>query len=246
MKNKFLAPLTLTTLLLLSIPALTARSLAHEVQLPQVSLSLGGPGVHDALLEVLKLENIPRVLEKFKPIQKNLEWTPHPVVTEGSVSRLHLSFQHVASHADGAGNASDGGVWGYFKGKVINTVSTVTQSAFGHGDFMGEVTHTELFNGMNTRTPNTHGYRLDMDLGQSSLSIFSLITHLSIEIILENLSTSETPWVDVTLLTALQPGVMFPGIQDAYVATFVDNLLEAWCQAIREAVLEQQGRLASS
>ncbi|MEO5969682.1 MAG: hypothetical protein ABIQ95_07115 [Bdellovibrionia bacterium] len=226
---------------------ITSAAFAAEIKLPQVSARLSGKMAHEALLEVLKVENVPQVLEKFKPIQEGLEWTPHPVVTEGEVSTVHLSFRQVptaAAQQEVVEECSGGGVWGYFKGKVASTVSAITQVAtnlFSHGEFIGEVTRSEL-----SSARNVDGFRLDMDLNQSSLAISSLVTHFSIEFTFNDIGTPEAPLVEVELSCAMDPGMLFPGMQDVQVGPFIDNQLTAWAEAVKDAAQEQQARLLSA
>ena len=222
---------------------LTSQSFAAEIQLPQVSTSLSGKMAHEALLEVLKIENIPLVLEKFKPIQEGLEWTPHPVETDGEVSTVHLSFRQVAIPDQEPVDNSSQSVWGYFKGKVASTVSAVTDAAtnfFANGEFIGEVTRSEL-----SSARNVDGFRLDMELNRSSFGITSLIIYFSIEITFDDVGTPEAPLVQVELICAMEPGMMFPGMQDPQVGPFIENQLTAWAEAVKDAALEQQQRLLS-
>jgi hypothetical protein len=233
-----------SALLLLLTLTFSSPVVAAEIQLPPVATSLSGKFALEALLEALKVENVPLVLEKFKPMQEGMEWTSHPVETRNEVSTVHLSFHQLSKASEEEERGSGDSYWGYFKGKVSSTVSAVTQVAtklFAHGEFIGEVTRSDL-----SSARNVDGFRLDIVLSRSSMVITSLVTHFSIEITLDNVGTSEKPLVNVTLACAMKPGIMFPGMQDPQVGPFIVTQLTAWAEAVKDAAQEQQVLLLNS
>lgn len=239
--SKYTASLIFSVSIVMVFAALVVptQTFASEIQLPAVATSLEGEMAYEALLEVLKVENIPQIIEKFKPIQAGLEWTPHPVEKEGEVSIVHLSFRRVDVPAQEATDSA----WGFFKRKVTGAVSAIASAAtsiFASGEFIGEVTRSDL-----SSERRQNGFRLDVELGQSSLVISSLVTHFSIEIIFIDMGTAEAPAIHVILDSALEPGLMFPGMRNPEVANFIESQLGAWAEAVRDAAAEQQVRLLS-
>ncbi|MFZ9596490.1 MAG: hypothetical protein ACO3A2_10485 [Bdellovibrionia bacterium] len=190
-----------------------------EIVLGPVSTQLIGPRASEALQEALGLENITQILEGFIPSTQQMEFIRHPIRNHGEDAIVHVSFKKV-------GHPSD-------------SFLDLSKRYLSSGELVGRVTRLDL---VSCHQENAHGYRLNVDLSQSSYLILSQITQVSIEVCFSDLTPLGFLGTQMSFLFGFEPGVLFPGMEDPRVKGFIQEKLEQWMEAIVEKAQHHQSQ----
>ena len=216
---------------------------AEELELPEININLNGFMADRALHEALLEKNIPIVIGNYKPIQKTWEWKQTSLSQNSGTTQFSFLVQRINGEdeapAEEDTTEEDSGVWGYF-----SSVKTLLQKAafyFMNAKISGDVT-TETYA---CPAPfDSNGYRVKVDLRQSSPVIYGLATDLSIRVCVQKIIDSEhLEAAKVKLSLGVTPGKNFPGLEDSYVQDFLTAQEQAWITALTSSTYVQQAQL---